>query len=125
MPTAPTHSARLPASGVAIHTQNRSKSHSNSGVAIHAQNRSQSHSTLVDGRRLHAFIALVLGSACLVAGGMVGCDAGGGHGSAPARDRWWYGLYEVVRRGAVPPGNRWYGGTGPFRAVPRITGGTD
>jgi len=51
MPTAPTQSARLPASGVAIHAQNRTQSHSTSGVANHAQNQSQSHSTVVDGRR--------------------------------------------------------------------------
>src|SRR5829696_1972083 len=98
MPTAPTHSARLPASGVAIQAQNRSQSRSNSGVAIHAQNRSQSHSTLVDGRRLPTFIALVLGSACLVAGGMVGCDGGGGHGSVPPAT------------GGGTGGTRWYSG---------------
>src|SRR5688572_11872198 len=78
MPTAPTHSARLPASGVAIHAQNRSQSQSNSGIAIHAQNRSQSHSTLVDGRRF-AHIHCLLGSACLAAGGMVAGLSGGGH----------------------------------------------
>jgi len=76
MPTAPTHSARLPASGVAIHAQNRSQSQSNSGIAIHAQNRSQSqsnsgiaihaqnrsqsHSTLVDVRRF-THISLLAG----------------------------------------------------------------
>ena len=59
MPTAPAHIARLPASGVAIHAQNRSQSRSNSGVVIHAQNQSQSHSTLVDARRLPTFIALL------------------------------------------------------------------
>jgi hypothetical protein len=51
VPTAPAHSARLPASRVAIHAQKRSQSHSTFSVAIHAQNRSQSHSTLVNGRR--------------------------------------------------------------------------
>jgi hypothetical protein len=61
VPTAPTHSARLPASGVAIHAQNRSQSRSNSAGGIHAQNRSQSHSTLVNGRRLPTFIAFNAG----------------------------------------------------------------